>query len=951
MNKIICSVLLCAAALTVDAQSTPLPYSSDLGVNYGIDPAWTHVNANRRATGFTYDRDSDYSTPGTSGGIQHAYDSSYDANCWVFSPAFDLKAGETYTVGIWAKTKGADAENFMVCYGDDMTAAAMTVTLLDKKYFKSPDDFTHFEESFTVDADQTVYVGIKCYSYADSYILSLTGFTLSGEGGGGGEDPVIPDDPEALPLPFEYTFDTPADFASKWTTYAGPDAYTQSPWKINSYSGWAVFDVAEYEKEDNWVISPLLSFASAGSYSLTYKGLISGKLEFLIGTDASDVSTFTLIATEETDSYDNDTEYTYVFDVAEAGNYHIAVRAAADAGSFMGYRMKTLSVRSDKAVPAIVDDLTAIADANDGLEVNIMWTNPAVDHKGQPLESITKIELYRNGQMIKDSFLTLSPGGINAWLDTPEASGMYGYHVVVYNENGCAATPARVVNAGFVGHPMAELPYDYEPESTDMFDLFTVVDANEDGCTWQFTADKDYTFWNKLELKSDALCQLDDYLVTPYFALEAGYYSLTISANMRSNSIELGYVTNRHNPEATFVKFDAVDNYDEYSLNNHRRVFAIDKAGEYALCVHAVGQSTSSSDLTIAIKEVIVDYAQQLPGAVTDFKATDLEPAEGFAVELAWFNPSIDNAGVAMSADTPLTATVSRNGSIIATLDGDDCLPGAAMTYTDTDIVAAGNYTYTVAIASANGASEDAPASVTLYIGPSVQLPYATLDFSQWQFADPDNYYNWEINTDGTATWEKSWGHSNYTIFTPYIRINNDMQYKLNATFDGREDYSMDMNLMSAFTLDENAVSVCHSFTVPAEAVDHELSLILVPGTEPAAPRVASNDDTDLKANVPSGKLVLGFRPAETGKITLKSFSLTEHSTVGVDATLVASQGTLFYAGGVVSCAQAVRITVCDTAGHILMSVFADRVDLSHLSGAGCVLVSAPGHKALKIVL
>lgn len=952
MNKYICAALFTAAALVADAQSAALPYACDLGENYGIHPDWTHVNNGRRAKGFEYDRNADFTTPGTSGGVCHNYDMDYAANCWLFSPTFDLKAGVTYTVGIWAKTKDTDAENFKVCYGADKTASAMTTTLFDKPNFKSADDFTHIEQTFTVESDQSVVVGIQCYSDANSYVLSLTGFTLTGSDSEGGDEPG-PVTPDAYPLPFEYSFNNQTDFAANWTSYAGPDAYTSVPWDLNLTYGWAAFDYSEYEKEDNYLISPLLAFTEAGSYTLSYTGLISGKLEFMLGTDAADMSTFTTFATEEADSYDSGIEYTYTLDVAEPGSYRIAIHAAADAGSFMGYRVRSLAVRSDKAVPALVADLTAVPDADDQLEVNLMWTNPSVDHKGNPLQSITKLELYRNGEMIKDDFMTLTPGGINAWLDTPAEAGSYSYHVVAYNANGCAGAPARVVNAGYVGRPVATLPYSFTPESAGLFDLFTVDDANGDGIAWTFVADDTYSWLNKLEIKPEEATPLDDYLITPYFHLAAGYYALTFSANMRNNSLEFGYVTNRHNPAETFVKFADIDRLPEYSVSDRRMVFVIDQAGDYALAVHAVGQSANTTDLTIGVKKIALEAATQLPTVVTSLKAVDLEPEEGFAVELTWVNPTTDNAGRLLAADTQLTGTVSRNGTVIATVDGADCIPGAAMTFTDTDIAGIGNYSYTVAIASANGASEQAPAAVDIYIGPSVALPYATSDFSLWQFADPDNDYNWEVNSLGQATWEKSWGHSKYSIFTPYLRLEAGKEYKLLATFDGHDSFAMPMHLVSAQILDEDAVAIHHDFTVPAAAVDHELSLILTAadGASAAAARTEADEPAIDGANVPAGKLVLSFRPGDTGRITLKSFSLSEHSTVGVGTTIAAAQGALTYAHGRVSCPGATTITVSDTAGRIVLSVAADSADLSALRGAGCLIITTSTRQSLKVVL
>lgn len=959
MNRTIASLLLAAASwgLTASAQSVALPYTSNMYVGLStLDEGWTKANnGNRRSLGFDFDRENDASkltTPGTTSAASHDYDSEYDANCWLFSPAFDLRAGGQYAVGVWAKTRGGDPENFKLCYGSEASASAMTTTVFDKNGFLSSDDYQFVSAIVTPESDITVHFGINCYSPANSYVLSLTGFSVSDENGST-EVPEKPQEPvTASGLPYEYAFTSSADFAKHWTCVNGPDAALADKWTINEYSGWAVFDVAQGVKEDNWVISEPLNFAEAGPYALVYKGLVSGKLEFLLGTDPEDLTGFTSIASYElSDSYDNDAEVTLAFSVAEPGEYRLAVRACADPGTFMGYRMKSIKVRSDNPTPAIVSDLQATASALDELSVALSWTNPSTDHQDGPLYSLTRLELYRNGEMIKDDFLTLTPGAPNAWMDEPAEAGVYTYHVLAYNANGCADAAPREVSAGYVGRPTAAMPYSASSSYASDMALMTSVDANADGHAWTFI-DEGSTWYNTMKVEVDEGDSFDDYLISPYLHLTPGYYVFDYSVSCRYNSFEAGYVTDRHSPADTFVKLSEFLDWPDYGAPTGHNVIVIEEEGDYALCIHAIGQSSNPSYRDLKLNDLSLSATLRLPTAVRDLSASDSEGNEGFDVSLRWTNPTHDNAGLPLGSDEALTITVKRDGQAVATLSGADYLPGRPCVWTDKGLDA-GEYAYTVEVANENGSAEGKAPAVTIYAGPVLQLPYSTADFSEW-LIDDSGIWPWEIDpATGHATWVVSytWNPA-YSVFTPYLRLEAGKSYLLEATFDGNDNgYTQGMSLVSAPKLDEYSTTLHHSFTLPENAIDHQLSLVLV--ASDAAEAAAQSDDEEgaepEAVSVPAGKFLLGFRPTEAGKVTLKSFSLRERTTVGISE--IEAQGPAAFADGIVSFPAETDIRVCDLAGRTLRAVRASALDLRSLRGAGVVIVSAPGHRALKLVL
>lgn len=954
MKKTCTAIVLALIALAVNAQSKPLPYKSNLYVTYStLDDGWTNYKSNRGNT-WQYDTentDAALATPGTSSATCYRYHDELDANCWLFSPAFDLKAGGNYVVGVWAKTKGSDTENFKICYGAEASVAGMTNVVFDKQNYSHPDDYEFISATVTPETDMTVHFGIHCYSPAYHYVLSLTGFSISDENGST-DQPVVPPTPvEAVDLPFVYNFTSAADFAKDWTSASGADAASTSPWSINEYSGWAEFDDGRDVKEDNWIISNPLKFTEAGNYCIVYKGLVCGKLEFLLGTDPADLAGFKSVATLELndDSYNNDAEYVLPFALTEGGEYRVAVRACADAGTYMGYRLKTLKVRSDNPVPAAVADLAATPDGNDALSVTLTWTNPATDHLGNALTELTKLELYRNNELIKDDFTNLTIGEANTWIDGPAAAGLYSYHIVAYNQNGCADADPIKVNAGYVGRPEASLPYSASTSSPDVMALFTATDANKDGKTWSFI-ESEYAWSNemKIELAVDEV--FDDYIMSPYIHLTPGYYEFNFSTSCRYNSIEAGYAKDRHNPAESFVKLDEVINYQDWGSYSKTVVFNISEEGDYVFGLHATGTCTNTSYSEITLNSLSVKVTQRLPKAVTDLKAVDTAAEEGFDVTLTWTNPTLDNAGLPLEVDEALTITVYRDGSLIATLDGEGYTPGSTCSWTDNGVAADADYKYSVNVANANGVSNDSRPEVSIHVGAILDIPYQTSDFSEWIFEDSGSY-PWKIDPETKyAVWDgmDSW-YPSYKIFTPYIRLEENKDYDLEATFDYPGGEAQDIKLVTSHSESSYDVTAIAVFNLPEGATDHAVKYIISTGEiTPLAEEEPGEEGEKVK--VPVDKFLIGFQVTNSGKLILKNFSLTVHNMVGVTGVLNGEDEALFV-NGVVSYPAATDITIVDLTGRVLRSVHTDSLDVTDLRGAGVVIVTAPGYRTLKLAL
>lgn len=385
----------------------PTPYTSDIYIDYTLDAGWSTVNNVRRggiswtATGI----DDEILAIGAKGGACKKYDSyqTNTADCWLISPAIDLKGGITYEVSIYAKTKTCDECFRITAAGSsEMADLKAGTVVIDKKDYQNRNAYEKITGTFTPETDGEVVFGIQCYSEPDMDWLLVSRFNVSDPNAqGGGDDPVVtPVDGKTLPYKFDFK-DSEA-FAADWKSVAGSDAVVSNSWTLG-YSGYANWDFTNGKKEDNWLISPGLAVDKAGSYALDSKVYNNGKLEVLLGTDADDLTSFQLIATYENAPFpsDSDKPFRENINIETPGTYYIAYRACSEQGTYMGHRVYISGLKANVPAPAIVEDLKASPDFTDELSVDLSWTYPSLSNTGEPLTEIVKAELYRGEELIE----------------------------------------------------------------------------------------------------------------------------------------------------------------------------------------------------------------------------------------------------------------------------------------------------------------------------------------------------------------------------------------------------------------------------------------------------------------------------------------------------------------------------------------------------------------------
>lgn len=937
MNKI-SAIVLTAAALWAPAAAQgaeSVPYSSDLGYNYQLAPDWTHVS--RSDKNWEYDRSSDFSTPGTSGGIWHTFEPSRQADAMMISPAIALTEGTTYTVGFWVKTyqnAGSEYEAFKLFMGPEGTFDALKATtpVIDETGFQNNDDFERRTYTFTADASEETYFGILACSEYFQGNLCVTGFFISE-----GDAPEVPEEPEIIKeMPYTADFSSAAGFR-EWTSLAGPEAGTTEGWSYNSWSGYPEFDRSYNLKEDNYFISPALEITEAGLYAIDFEYTAYGTFDLLLGTDNTDPASFdTVLFTTENVTVLNEPAHVGVT-IAEPGKYYVAMHLRADNGSYMGYRLHAFKMKHDLPVPAPVDDLKAVSDPADALSAELQWTNPALTHAGDPLDQITRIEISRNGEPLATLTENLTPGEAVTYTDLPATAGSYSYSVTVFGTNGSFDGEPMTAKAGYVGRPTADFPFSVNVSyaSEDELIMYTAEDADNDGTTWEVITHYYSTAFTSTNGNESENNNADNYLASPYIHLVPGYYLFTSGISSRCNNFEVGIATDRHHIADTFVKLGELNDQQEYGYNDFKVVVPIDEEGDYCLVWHHTGMSTNYAYKTVSLQTASLSEQALLPATANGLAAS--APAGVFDVKLTWTNPALDNAKRPLGSIS--RAEILRDGEPVATVT-EGLAPGEESEYTDT-LEESGEYTYTIVIYNENGCSDDEAPAVTVFVGNGREIPY-TADFNEWTIVDKGSWAAWKVNADGSANFTRGMFDDveyNDGIYSPYLLLEDGKRYIATFTTFGTADSNTGRFTFQAGTSRDGAADLAEFSHSGTAEQTHTVNLLPL-----ADVTVASDTDGD-DLTVPAGNLIVGFHVFENADVNIRDFKIeADPNYSGLTSEAASASSAMTYGNGVVKFADGVTaVTVADITGRVVYRAAQApaSVDLRGMAAPGILVIKA----------
>lgn len=931
------AIILLAAALMAPAtgwSAESVPYSSDLGYNYSLVDDWTQEWKSEKY--WEYDRESNFSSAGTNGGMRHTYEPvGVTADAILLSPAISLTEGTTYTVGFWTRTGNnatGEVEAFKLLKGNARSLDALKAgeSLIEVDDYFNNYDFELQTATFTASATEEAYFGIYCCSEPYQGTLCVTGFFINE-----GEGVEVPEKPEVIvELPYTADFST-IDGFHEWSSLAGPDAEVTETWSYNSWGKYPEFDRTNQKKEDNYFISPGLNITDPGLYAIEFEYTAQGTFDLMLGTDNSDPASFdrVLFTTENANIFNEPASV--ALNIDEPGKYYVALHLRAESGTYMGYRLHSFKIKHDLPVPALVTDLTATADGNDGLSVDLRWTNPAKTHAGDQLDLITKVEISRNGTLLTTLTENLIPGEVSTYTDYPSEAGSYNYTVTVYGTNGTFDGEPMTAIAGYVGRPVADFPFAVNINSATPEELskYTSEDADNNGTRWEVITQYYNTSFTSTNGNDETDNSADNYLASPYIHLTPGYYMFTSSISSRCNNFEVGITTDRHNIADTFVKLGELNDQQEYGYNDFSLVVPIDEEGDYCLVWHHTGMSTNYAYKTVSLQSASLTSQALLPATATSFTAQ--APAGVLDVALTWINPGIDNASRPLTAISK--AEILRDGTLVATIT-DNLTPGEESTYTDT-VEKSGEYTYSVIIYNENGCADAEAPTATVFAGTGREIPY-TADFNEWTIVDKGSWSAWAVNTDGSAYFARGMFDDveyNDGIYSPYLLLEEGKRYIVSFTTFGTNDLSDGCFTLQAGTSRYNATDIAGYTHAGKADKTHTLNLL------PMSELPVAADDSDDKF-VPAGNIVLGFHVFENAEVNVRSFEITADPNYNAITLPTSATVAIAYRNGIVDFADGVNnVTVADISGRVVYT--ADKapasLDLRDIAAPGILLIKA----------
>ena len=191
--------------------------------------------------------------------------------------------------------------------------------------------------------------------------------------------------------------------------------------------------------DDDYAISLPMQLKQGVDYRLQFDllsiSLYSETMEVLLGKGNTVTGDETAIIPQFNP---RDGEMTQIFSVPEDGYYTIMFHANT-VGNSLVIGVDNVAVDEYAAFegPAAVTDVNVEAGAMGALNNTLTFNAPTKTYKGETLESISRIEVYRNnGRTAAKVFDNPQPGEQLSWVDDEVETGLVNYRILPFNEAG-----------------------------------------------------------------------------------------------------------------------------------------------------------------------------------------------------------------------------------------------------------------------------------------------------------------------------------------------------------------------------------------------------------------------------------------------------------------------------------------------------------------------------------
>lgn len=229
-----------------------------------------------------------------------------------------------------------------------------------------------------------------------------------------------------------YTIIDGNDDGKVWTYYQGASGADGEP-------GAARMTYNTDLAMDDWMITPPLKLEGGKAYKVSFQARANSdaypeRVEAKWG-NAATAAAMTGVIVAPTDLGKNWVELgAYIIPEAD-GIYYVGIHGISDEDTYYLYVDDlTVSAASATTVPGLATDLAVANDPSGNGQATITFKAPAKTMGGETLAAITKIELSRDGNVIK-TFDAPAPGDELSHEDTAE-TGTHTYSVQAFNADG-----------------------------------------------------------------------------------------------------------------------------------------------------------------------------------------------------------------------------------------------------------------------------------------------------------------------------------------------------------------------------------------------------------------------------------------------------------------------------------------------------------------------------------
>lgn len=497
-------------------------------------------------------------------------------------------------------------------------------------------------------------------------------------------------------VPYSNAFATADDFGVFGVLDSNGDGNT---WKFSEDYG-AYYNYSSSTAADDWLISPAIKLEAGKKYHFAIDAASASTsypeaFEVLIGTEPkASVLTQSVLAATEVASKEFATFENEALEVAETGYYHFGIHAISQANMWR-LQVKNFLVEAgaEATAPAAVTDF-AVAQTPDKLEAVVSFKAPAKTVGGDDLTDLTQIDILRDGAVIKSLTEGVTPGAELSYVDNDAALtvGTHVYQVIPYNTTGVGVKSEEV--SVFLS-AVIQVPYVVDFTQSGSLDVFNVIDANDDGKTWKWSASSGAFY----SYNSDNAA--DDYLVSMPIHFVAGKnYNLTVNAK--------GSTKYPERFEVKLGKAATVDGLDKVILPatvanagvyvDYEGSFSVEEDGDYFVAIHAISDADMS---TLSVAKLIIEKGAEptAPAAVADFTVT--AGAQGaLEANVAFTAPTTFVNGA--TATGTLNVDIYRDDVVVKTLE--NIAYGSVQNWKDETVENGKLYTYQVIPSNADGA-------------------------------------------------------------------------------------------------------------------------------------------------------------------------------------------------------------------------------------------------------